>query len=107
MQEHTHLARFRGGAAIPLTLLAQGTGTATADTGCIHHAQAAIGFPTLLVCHQELACWTTQRPIWLEGKILPREAARFPGPSDCCRSVPPTRSLPRGILWPRPESGAD
>src|SRR5260221_13870086 len=52
MQEHTHLTRLRGGAAIPLTLLAQGTGTATADTGCIDHAQAAIGFPALLVCHQ-------------------------------------------------------
>jgi hypothetical protein len=52
MQEYTHLTWLRGGAAIPLTLLAQGTGTATADTGCVHHAQAAIGFPALLVCHQ-------------------------------------------------------
>lgn len=52
MQEHTHLTRLGGGAAIPLTLLAQGTGTATADTGGIDHAQAAIGFPALLVCHQ-------------------------------------------------------
>ena len=52
MQEHTHLTRLGGGAAIPLTLLAQGTGTATADTGGIDHAQAAIGFPALLVCHR-------------------------------------------------------
>jgi hypothetical protein len=52
MQEHTDLARLRGGTAIPLTLLAQGTGTATADTGRIHHAQAAIGFPAPLVYYQ-------------------------------------------------------
>jgi hypothetical protein len=76
MQEHTHLTRLRGGAAIPLTRLSQGTGTATADTGGIDHAQAAIGFPALLVCRKSLTCWTTQRPIRLEGKILPREAAR-------------------------------
>jgi len=38
MQQHAHLARFRGGAAIPLTLLAKRTGTTTADAGRIHHA---------------------------------------------------------------------
>jgi hypothetical protein len=31
MQQHTHLARLLGGVALPLTLLAQGTGTATTD----------------------------------------------------------------------------
>jgi hypothetical protein len=43
MQQHTHPARLGGGSAMPLTLLPQGTGTATADAGRIHHAQASIG----------------------------------------------------------------
>ena len=38
MQQHAHLARFRGRAAIPLTLLAQRAGATTAHAGCIHHA---------------------------------------------------------------------
>jgi hypothetical protein len=52
MQQHTHLARLLGGAALPLTLLAQGTGTATADTGRIDDAQAPIGFSALLMGNQ-------------------------------------------------------
>jgi hypothetical protein len=38
MQKYAHLAWLFGGAAIPLTLLTQSTGTATADAGRIHHA---------------------------------------------------------------------
>ena len=38
MQKDAHLAWLFGGAAIPLTLLTQSTGTATADAGRIHHA---------------------------------------------------------------------
>ena len=49
MQQHAHLARLLGGAALPLALLPQGTGTATADAGRIHHAQASIGFSAPLV----------------------------------------------------------
>ena len=52
MQEHTHLARLRRRAAIPLTLLAQGTGTTTADAGSIDHAQTSIGFLAPFVNHQ-------------------------------------------------------
>jgi hypothetical protein len=70
MQQDAHLARLFGSAAIPLTLVAQGTGTATADAGCIHHAQAPIGFSTLLVGTKLLACWTAKRAIRLEGKVL-------------------------------------
>src|SRR5437868_1372569 len=44
MQQHAHLARLRGGSALPLTLLAQRTGAATADAGRIDHTQAPIGF---------------------------------------------------------------
>src|SRR5258708_61165 len=58
MQEHTHLARLGGGVAIPLTLLAQGTGTTTADAGRIDHAQAPIGFSTPLMDNQRLASGT-------------------------------------------------
>jgi hypothetical protein len=50
MQKHTHLARFRGSAAIPLTLLAQGAGTTTAE--CRPHTpsrQAPIGLSAPLV----------------------------------------------------------
>ena len=43
MQEDADLARFGGGAAIPLALLAQRTRAATTDAGRIDHAQAAIG----------------------------------------------------------------
>ncbi len=49
MQEHAHLARFFGGAAIPLALLAQRTRTTTADAGSIHDAQASISFFALLM----------------------------------------------------------
>jgi hypothetical protein len=44
MQENTHLARFGSRAAIPLTLLAQRTGTTTVDAGRIHDTQTPIGF---------------------------------------------------------------
>jgi hypothetical protein len=61
MQEHTHLARLRGSAAIPLALLAQGTGTTTADAGCIHHTQAPIGFSASLMGGKLLVSGATQR----------------------------------------------
>jgi len=79
MQQHTYLARLLGGAALPLTLLAQGTGTATTNTGRIDDAQAPIGFSALLMGKQRLASGTAQRPILLERKVLTREAVRFPG----------------------------
>ncbi len=49
MQQHADLARLCGSVAIPLALLAQRTGTATADAGSIHHAQASIGLSALLM----------------------------------------------------------
>ena len=52
MQKHTHLARLSGRAAIPLTLLALGTGTTTADAGRIDHAQASSGLLAPLVCRK-------------------------------------------------------
>jgi hypothetical protein len=93
MQEHTHLARFGGRAAIPLTLLAQGASTTTTDAGRIHHAQAAVGLSAPLMGTKLLARRAAQRAIWLEGKILPREAARFPGQSYGCRPLSLNRNL--------------
>ncbi len=52
VEQHTHLARFGSFFAIPLTLLAQGTGTATPDTGRIDDAQAPIGFSALFMGNQ-------------------------------------------------------
>jgi hypothetical protein len=79
VQQDAHLARFRRGAALPLTLLAQWARAATTDAGSIHHAQAAVSFSTPLLDRQRLPCWTPQGPIRLECKVLSREATRFPG----------------------------
>src|SRR6266496_1371838 len=87
MQEHTHLTRLRGCIAQPLTLLAQGAGTATTDTGSVDHTQAPIGFPTPLVSGQLLPGGTAQRAIWLKGKVATREATRLPGRGDLGGSI--------------------
>lgn len=70
MEENTHLARLRSLAAIPLTLSAQWAGTATTNTGCVHHAQAPVSFSTMFMGTKRLACWTPQRSIGLETKVL-------------------------------------
>src|SRR2546425_370186 len=77
MQQHAYLARFGGRAPTPLTLFAKKTGATTANAGCIHYAQAPIGLSALLMGTKLLRSRTTQHPIRLEDKILPREAARF------------------------------
>ncbi len=69
MQEDAHLARLFGGATLPLALLTQRAGTATADAGCIHDAQASIGFSASFLNTKRLASWTAQRPIRLERKV--------------------------------------
>ncbi len=82
MQQHTHLTRLGGGPALPLTLLAQRAGAATADAGRIHHAQAPIGFCAPLVCAEGLPGRTAQCPIGLESKVATREVVLFPGQGD-------------------------
>jgi len=74
MEEDTDLARLCCSSAIPLALLAQWTGTTTANAGSIHHAQAPIGFSALFMRDQLLGSLATQRPIGLESKVLSREA---------------------------------
>lgn len=78
MQQDTHLARLFGRTAIPLALLAERAGTATANAGCIQHTQAAIGFSTLLLGTKLLPCWTAQRSVGPEGKVGSGESPRFP-----------------------------
>ncbi len=78
MQEHAHLARLPCGATIPLALLTQRAGAATANAGRIHHAQAPVSFWTPLMGMKLLVSWTAKRPIGLESEILAREATRFP-----------------------------
>lgn len=106
MQQHTHLTRLVGGAAIPLTLLAQRARATTANAGRIHDAQTALGLCAPLMGAKLQACGTVQGAIGLEDKVSPREAARFPGQSDFCRSVPLNRSLRGGLLVRRWERGS-
>jgi hypothetical protein len=45
MQEHTHLARLRSCAAIPLTQVAQGTGTTTRDDRLHQRVSRLVPYP--------------------------------------------------------------
>ena len=78
MQKHTDLAWLCCGSAIPLALLAERTGTTTANAGSIHHAQAPVGFSALLMREQRLVCRAPKRSIGLENKVLAREATGLP-----------------------------
>jgi hypothetical protein len=53
-EPHAHLTRLFGGAALPLTLLPQRAGAATAHAGRIDHAQAPIGLSAPLVRNKRL-----------------------------------------------------
>jgi hypothetical protein len=60
------LARF---APLPLTLVAQRAGTATANAGSIHHPQTAINLSALLMRDQRAPSRAAQGPIRLEKEI--------------------------------------
>ncbi len=79
MKQDAHLAWFACRAAVPLALLTCGTRAASANAGPIHDAQAAIGFSAMLMRQECIPSGAAQRPIRLEGKVSPREAASFPG----------------------------
>src|SRR5437588_9108228 len=64
---------------MPLTLLTQGTRTTGTDAGLIDDAQSTIGFPASGLRKEARSSRTAQRAVRLGGKVLPREAARFPG----------------------------
>src|SRR5690349_10937610 len=96
MQQHADLARLCSNAAIPLALLAQRTGTTTANTGTIHHTQAPIGFSALFMREQLLVSRATERPIGLESQVLARKAARFPRRTHLGRRIARGGSCVRG-----------
>jgi hypothetical protein len=79
MKQQTHSARMLGGLPMPLTLLTQATRTAGTDAGLIDDAQTPIGFPASFLRKEARSSRTAQHAVRLEGKVLPREAARFPG----------------------------
>ena len=56
-------------------LFTQWAGTTTAVTSSIHDAQAAIDFAPLLLDAVFLVGWTAKGAVWLECKIVAREAA--------------------------------
>jgi hypothetical protein len=72
VQEQAHSAWMFGRLPMPLTLFAHPTGTAIADAGLIHHAQAAIRFSTLFGGSQRCSDGTAQRAIGLERKVSGR-----------------------------------
>src|SRR6266700_1711402 len=82
MEQDADPTRLRGGLPMPLTLQTLWTATAIADLGAVEDAQTAIGFVALLGWAQRLARRTDQRPIGLEGEVLPREPPRFEGQGD-------------------------
>ena len=79
MEQYTDLPRLCRCLAVPLTLLTERAGPTTAHAGPIDYAQTAIGFSAMLMGEQFLLSRATQRSIRLESKVLPPEAARFPG----------------------------
>jgi hypothetical protein len=79
MQQHAHLTRLCGGVALPLALLTQRAGAATANAGGIYHAQASVSFSPPLMREKLPACGTEQRPIGLEREVGSGEAPGFPG----------------------------
>ena len=98
MEQDAHLAWLARFAPLPLALLTQRTGTATADAGSIDDTQAAIGFSALLMRDQQLGSLATQRPIGLESKVLSREATSFPGQPHLRGSIAYRGS---GVWWGR------
>src|SRR5215472_990419 len=79
MQQQTHSSGLCRLVAMPLALLTQGTDPTVSDPGGVEDPQGAIILGALLGWVQRLACWAAECPIGLEGKVLSREAASFPG----------------------------
>lgn len=82
MQQYTDPTRFCGCFSVPLALQTLWAAATIEDPGTVEHAQTAIDFAALLSWAQRLASRTGQRPVGLEGEVLPRETPRFPGQGD-------------------------
>src|ERR1700730_6299072 len=98
MQQDTDPTRLRGCLPVPLTLRTLWAAATIDDPGTVEHAQAAIGFAALLGWAQRLARRTGQRPVGLEGEVLPREPIGFPGQGARSASHSPVQAPAR--LWP-------
>jgi hypothetical protein len=72
---------------VPLTLLAQRTGTTVSDPGLIDHAQAAIAFTAAFLGQEQLVRRTADGPVGLESEVLAREAPGLPDSSDHRRPI--------------------
>ncbi len=103
MEQQADLTWLLSGAALPLTLLPQRAGAAVANAGCIHDAKAPLGFSALLMDTQGLPRRTTQRAIWLRGKVATREAAHFPGQGLYGRSIALYRGMGKRFAAPAQE----
>ena len=97
MQQYTDPTRLRGCFPVPLTLLAQRAAATIAYPGAVEQAQTAIGFAALLGWAQRLASRTGERPVGLEGEVLPRETTCFPGQG--ARSACPSPAQAPAPLW--------
>jgi hypothetical protein len=86
-EQQTDLKRLGSGAALPLTLVAQRAGAATANAGRIDHAQAPIGLSAPLMGTQGLPSRATQYAIRLGNKVATRKATSFPGQGFCNWSI--------------------
>ena len=84
---------------MPLTLLAQPTGTTICNPGGVEHPQRAIGFSALFGRAQHLARGAAQRAISLGSKVAPREAPGFPGQASLGGSVAKGASGALRRLW--------
>ncbi len=70
-EPHTDPTWFCGCFPVPLTPQTLWAATTIEDAGAVEHAQTAIGKALLLGWAQRLASRTVQRPIGLEGEVLP------------------------------------
>src|SRR6266567_243652 len=98
MQQATSPTRLRSCFPVPLTLRTLWAAATIDDPGTVEHAQTAIGLAALLGWVQRFASRTGQRPVGLEGEVLPREPIGFEGARRPKASHSPVQTPAR--LWP-------
>src|SRR5207247_9035790 len=93
MQQQADPARLRRGAAMPLTLLAQGTRATLADLCRVDQAQAAISLMALFGCRNRYIGCARQGSIRLKAKASTRDAAGFPVRGDSLAGIDRGRAV--------------
>jgi hypothetical protein len=99
MQQQTDPTRLCRLSSVPLTLRAQGADTTVSNPGSVEYSQRAIVLGALLSRVQRLVCRTPQCPVGLEGKVLSRKAASFPGGGSGGWAIPRGESRRVGSLF--------